>query len=217
MRFRSKRHMAQELLAGKRFKNKSGLVIYYNERFLNPFRCNTKSIMDVWEDYDKDIWEEVKYHVHRDLMDIYEEGQAWQVDYGDGFKNNIDGDGNWFEPLWFESYSYRLHPHNELIQAYRKGAKIQVYTNNVWVNVPIPDWNEDAEYRIKPVTKTVYEWVSVSDRLPPPETQVIVRRSTGEVLADSLRCTIYAVDWYRENKSAGKYTHWMPLPEYNGE
>jgi DNA-binding transcriptional regulator YdaS (Cro superfamily) len=65
----------------------------------------------------------------------------------------------------------------------------------------------------KPATEIVYEWISVNDRLPPPETKVIVRRSTGEVLPDSLRDTVYAIDWYRENKADGKYTHWTPLPE----
>jgi hypothetical protein len=64
------------------------------------------------------------------------------------------------------------------------------------------------------VAEIKYVWISVNDRLPPPETKVIVRRSTGEVLPDSLRDTVYAIDWYREKKAAGKYTHWTPLPEY---
>jgi hypothetical protein len=66
----------------------------------------------------------------------------------------------WVEPCWDESTIYRLHPHNDLIQAHRNGAKIQVCSNGEWVDIELePYWYEDAQYRIKPSTKIVYEWM----------------------------------------------------------
>jgi hypothetical protein len=115
----------------------------------------------IWNEYDKDIWTEVKpRHIHQDLIDSYQEGQVWQ------YRN--DGDANWInlstrcvyrQPAWKEDTQYRLHPHNDLIQAHRNGAKIQTYICGDWVEEPNPDWYEDTQYRIKPLTKTVYEWM----------------------------------------------------------
>jgi hypothetical protein len=162
MKFKSKAHLAQELIAGKRFTNNGKFVIYYDPTHTNPFRCNTHKMESIWELYDKDIWTEIECkprHIHQELMDSYQEGQAWQVKCGDVFKNNVDGNGNWVKPTWEESIIYRLHPHNELIQAHRNGAKIQAYICGDWVEEPYPDWYDDTKYRIKPETKKVYEWM----------------------------------------------------------
>jgi hypothetical protein len=167
MKFESKAHMAQELLAGKKFKRASGGVVFYNEEKNSPFRyqfSDTDCDVDYkWAYLNEDVWEEVKpRHIHQDLIDSYQEGQAWQ------FKRiNQESWENcvlllkqmWFEPHWEELYTYRLHPHNDLIQAHRNGAKIQAYIVGDWVDEAHPDWYEDTQYRIQPSTKTVYEWI----------------------------------------------------------
>jgi hypothetical protein len=39
------------------------------------------------------------------------------------------------------------------------GAVIQVKGDDEWCDAPSPNWIENAEYRIKPQTQTVYEWI----------------------------------------------------------
>ena len=75
-------------------------------------------------------------------------------------------------PEWLEDYDYRLHPHNDLIKAYKKGAKIECkHKNKEWRDASSDDirsWYEDAEYRIKPEPPKPREWmVSVSTRKHP--------------------------------------------------
>jgi hypothetical protein len=186
MRFDSKAHMVQELLAGKRFKDRTrnNGILYYDERLINPFQYGKEPAFGIWQMYDKDIWEEVEStsppvingsfdlcqrtvveevkprHVHQDLIDSYQDGQVWQ------YRHNTNA--NWldlsnhltsWQPDWDEDTQYRLHPHNDLIQAHSRGAKIQVYSNDEWVDIELePYWHEGSQYRIKPATKTIYEW-----------------------------------------------------------
>jgi hypothetical protein len=165
MKFESKAHLAQELIKGKRFTNNEEFVIYYDPKCVNPFRCNSDEMSHVWEAYYLDIWTEVKErHVHQDLIDSYRKGQAWQYrNIAENKKlwfNMIDDEeGIWREPDWISHVQYRLHPHNELIQAYRNGAKIEYLTKDGWAETTHPTWKEDTQYRIKPVTKIVYEWM----------------------------------------------------------
>jgi hypothetical protein len=162
MKFESKTHMAQELMSGKRFTNNGEFVIYYDSTHVNPFRCNSGEMSHIWDAYYLDIWEEVKErHVHQDLIDSYQEGQAWQFSrFGvNGQFHNCYTNGVWTEPEWIEETTYRLHPHNDLIQAYRNGAVIEYLTEDGWVETTNPTWNEDTQYRIKPATKIVYEWM----------------------------------------------------------
>ena len=58
-------------------------------------------------------------------------------------------------------------------------------------------------------------WVSVEDRLPEKETQVLVRTTWDEVGIDALR-NVGDVYWWRD-KDNQNITHWMPLPEYRKE
>jgi hypothetical protein len=163
MKFKSKAHMAQELMAGKRFADDIDVVVYYDEKLPNPFRYGSNEMLSIWDDYSKDIWTEVKpKHVHQDLIDSYQDGQVWQ------YRHNINADWldlsnhltSW-QPDWKEDTQYRLHPHNDLIQAYHNGAKIQVYSNSEWVDIELePYWHEASQYRIKPLTKIVYEWAA---------------------------------------------------------
>jgi hypothetical protein len=157
MKFKSKAHMAQELIAGKRFKDNVGLVIFYDERFICPFRCSENDLLGVWSGYDEDIWTEVveSRDIHQELMDNYQEGQAWQLTIPgmNGIYTDCTFDGEWLEPSWDKRFTYRLHPHNEFIQAYRNGSKIQAYICGCWIEKYNPEWNEDTQYRIKPVTE----------------------------------------------------------------
>jgi hypothetical protein len=63
------------------------------------------------------------------------------------------------EPAWKEDTQYRLHPHNDLIQAHHNDAEIQAYIRGNWEKATNPTWAEDIQYRIKPATKIVYEWI----------------------------------------------------------
>jgi hypothetical protein len=164
MKFESKAHMAQELMSGKYFKLGDRGVVYYDEKSTRPFRFEKSDIGNLWNLYNQDVWIEIgTKHVHQDLIDSYQEGQAWQ--YKGATKNttfwldSIDDEGDWCEPSWLSSVQYRLHPHNELIQAYCNGAKIEYLTKDGWVETTHPTWNEDTQYRIKPATKTIYEWM----------------------------------------------------------
>jgi hypothetical protein len=155
MEFESKAHMAQELITGKRFKNESGSIIYFDADEEIPFRCDEHPLTLLWGSFASDIWTEVKLrHVHQDLMDSYQDGQAWQYisDVGCLYRDCVSH-GAWIEPDWDERNTYHLHPHNTLIQAYCNGAKIQVCSYDEWVDVLDPYWYEDVQYRIKPVTE----------------------------------------------------------------
>jgi hypothetical protein len=186
MKFESKAHMALALIAGNRFKaqTRDGGTLHYDERYTNPFRYGEEPAIGVWHLYGEDIWEEVATHrmpifngawdlcqrivveeakprhVHQHLIDSYIPGQAWQcMPAGASTYCDRNIHGVWVEPVWNESTAYRLHPHNDLIQAHRNGAKIQAHICGDWVEEPKPDWYEDTEYRIKPATETVYEWM----------------------------------------------------------
>jgi hypothetical protein len=184
MRFNSKAHMALELITGNRFKNHEGGVIHYDACFTDPFRYNTDDMRTVWDAYGDDVWEEVTTHrmpifngawdlcqrtvveeakprhVHQDLIDSYQDGQVWQYRHNINAKwLNLSNHLTSWQPDWEEDTQYRLHPHNDLIQAHRNGAKIQAYIGGDWIEEPNPDWYEDTEYRIKPATKTIYEWM----------------------------------------------------------
>jgi hypothetical protein len=163
MKFESMTHMAHALVRGKRFRVGTGGVVYYDERFANPFRFENNHIGVLMELFDQDIWTKVgPKNIHQDLIDSYQDGQAWQhmVAPMQGLYLNIKNQNKWIEPSWDERIVYRLHPHNTLIQAFNSGAKIQVCnTYGNWVDEPNPCWYEDTQYRIKPTTKTVYEWM----------------------------------------------------------
>jgi hypothetical protein len=70
-----------------------------------------------------------------------------------GFVNNVNGDGKWISSIWYELYTYRLHPYNDLIQAFNKGAKIEYYDNGKWKKATNPKWDVSVQYRIKPKTQ----------------------------------------------------------------
>jgi hypothetical protein len=161
MKFESKAHMAQELMSGKRFTNNGEFVIYYDPTRVNPFRCNSDEMSHIWDAYYLNIWEEAKpKHVHQDLIDSYQEGQIWQYRHNNKASwLDLSNHSMSWQPDWDENTQYRLHPHNEIIQAFNNGAKIEYLTKDGWTETAHPTWNEDTQYRIKPATKFVYEWM----------------------------------------------------------
>lgn len=169
MKFESKAELIKELISGKRFRN-SEAEIYYSENDTHPFRfrrlcwSNGHSVVleASWMDYNKDIWEEVTpRHVRQDLIDSYVVGQAWQAyNKSNGEWYNLRKSNTWLQPGWDANTEYRLHPHNEVIQAHRNGAKIQTLYGGVdWHDDENPLWSVNSKYRVKPATKTLYEWM----------------------------------------------------------
>lgn len=88
---------------------------------------------------------------HQSLIDSYDPYDTWQI-----YCPSTHKKGQWGEcrqtPLWHEDCEYRIHPHNDLIKAWKKGEKIQM---SLSINEPFyddhnPNWNEDNIYRIKP-------------------------------------------------------------------
>ncbi len=71
MKFKSKAHMAQELINGKRFfylyDGHRIAEIYYDAKAIgSPFRNRSialkgSEMKSSWDDWNKDIWEEVEY------------------------------------------------------------------------------------------------------------------------------------------------------------
>jgi hypothetical protein len=164
MKFESKAHMAQELLAGKQFSNRNGGIIHFdNSSVYDPFRYDGDKMYGAWSRWMEDIWTEVKpRHVHQDLIDIYKDGQAWQYkEVGQSAWHNIKIAGIWILPTWNETTEYRLHHYNDLIQEFNAGAEIEFFDDyhNKWVSASSPTWDEGTKYRIKAKTETVYEWM----------------------------------------------------------
>jgi hypothetical protein len=170
MKFKSKAHMVQELIAGKRFldtESRDKSIIYYDPDAPSPFRYGNLSMAAVWNRFYKDIWQEIESsHVHQDLIDSYKEGQAWQYKeaHQAAWHNSKNAD-TWMSPVWNETTEYRLHYHNDLIQEFNAGADIEFFDDyhNKWVSASSPTWDEGTKYRIKAKTKTVYEWMACYD------------------------------------------------------
>jgi hypothetical protein len=120
-----------------------------------------------WEEEPNPDWsEDTQYrikprHIHQDLIDSYKEGQAWQFSLPSmgGAYMDVVAQGEWIEPAWDENTTYRLHPHNAIIQEHCKGTPIQAYICGDWIEEPLPDWYNDTQYRVKPTTETLYEWI----------------------------------------------------------
>jgi hypothetical protein len=71
MKFDSKKHMAQALLEGRRFKNKAGTLLHYDEsKPYSPFRIGEVSASAQWDSYNEDIWEEVPRPVINGAWDL---------------------------------------------------------------------------------------------------------------------------------------------------
>ena len=99
---------------------------------------------------------------HQHLIDSYDPEDTWQIS-GPSFTNWVTIEVG--HPEWSEECDYRLHPHNDLIKAWKKGAKIECLSFDMWGYCENPLWNEKVTYRIKSEsqTKTVYEWMVKSE------------------------------------------------------
>jgi hypothetical protein len=82
MNFRSKMHMAQELMSGKRFVNKHGDMIRYDESLPNnPFRISRYNNIDdsvpmvnEWNVFGQNIWTDVSPESKNNSLDIHSIG-----------------------------------------------------------------------------------------------------------------------------------------------
>jgi hypothetical protein len=114
MRFDSKEHMIRELLTGKRFiGDYPAVVIHYDPTHKNPFRAGNLVMNDIWDKFDKDIWEEfVPKNVHQDLIATYRKDQEWQYQRPESsiWFNCQDHDGKYCEPEWHNDHRYRIRP-----------------------------------------------------------------------------------------------------------
>ena len=97
---------------------------------------------------------------HQHLINSYNSEDVWQI-----FNSRLAG-AKWEtitegSPTWEDYCDYRLHPHNDLIKAWKKGAKIEISRDGLtWEDTDEPAWNVALHYRIKQTTnKTVYEWM----------------------------------------------------------
>jgi hypothetical protein len=97
---------------------------------------------------------------HKALIDSYDAEDVWQC--------RVVGTSEWATctatPEWYECNYYRLHPHNEQIKAWKKGANIETSKDGIaWIHEIgyAPTWDENIHYRVKKEakTKTVYEWM----------------------------------------------------------
>lgn len=92
---------------------------------------------------------------HQHLIDSYDPEDTWQIKTNSGVWCNMG-----LDHLWTEERDYRLHPHNDLIKAYKKGAKIECkHKGDKWRDASSDDiraWYEEAEYRIKQEPEFTY-------------------------------------------------------------
>jgi hypothetical protein len=112
--FKSKKHLAKQLLEGRKFTYGMGTIMFDPDFVGNPFRYVTPTsncpMEGVWE-IDDIAWEEV----------------------------------------------VPPHIHQELIDAYNKGADIEfLNAHDVWLPIATLNWNEDIKYRIKPYVYPLY-------------------------------------------------------------
>ena len=92
---------------------------------------------------------------HKELIDRYMVNNTYLID-------SEEDEGGWrtltkgVEPKWLPCRDYMLHPHNSLIIAHTKGARIQVFdidgvsTEPYWYNDPNPTWDLSLLYRVHP-------------------------------------------------------------------
>ena len=106
----------------------------------------SNSTLKIMEDY------YVMVSRHQHLIDSYDPEDTWQF--------NVKTYDEWFDikdkPEWEEGREFRLHPHNDLIKAWKKGARIEEFHSvsgaSYWIGVDNPSWNHSYQYRIKPET-----------------------------------------------------------------
>lgn len=117
---------------------------------------------------------------HQHLIDSYDPEDMWQF--------SINTYDKWFDvegkPEWEENREFRLHPHNDPIKAWKRGAKIQVFDNiftcKGYIDDSNPEWHEKLKYRIKSEPEFTYPIYkqSTTDKLVVKFTSL----DTGEII-----------------------------------
>lgn len=116
-----------------------GYIIYEyeSEGYDSSFGNSTLAHLNKWY---------VMVSRHQAFIDSYDPEDTWQSKHpcGEYFVTLTT------QPDWDENFEYRIHPHNHLIKAHKKGAKIQVFCDKLECFVDCtPFFDEDKVYRIK--------------------------------------------------------------------
>ena len=112
--------------------------------------------------------------------------------------------------FWVEELTHDINPehfnHNENFIPYMHDEKISSFGNWMWNN----GYNVGlANLQTKVNTYCAPQWISVKDRLPEPNTLVLVYSKQGKYInlkTDYITCN---GKWFY----SFLVTHWMPLPE----
>jgi len=82
------------------------------------------------------------------------------------------------------------HKHSEVIKAWADGEIIQrKFTNEEWLSICEPSWNEDYEYRVKPKVVVLYA------NIPNTRTKLTLEQITR----DGLEITLLNRPWCSSN------------------
>jgi hypothetical protein len=116
--FKSKKHLAKQLLKGRKFTYGMGTIMFDPDFAGNPFRYVTPTsncpMEGVW-DVDDTAWEEVEpQHIHQEFIDAYNKGA--EIEF-------LNIDGIWYSadtPSWRKHTTYRIKPYSYPLYARNK-------------------------------------------------------------------------------------------------
>jgi hypothetical protein len=121
--FKSKKHLAKQLLKGRKFTNGVGTIMFDPDFISNPFRyvtvTNNCPMEGVWN-VDAAAWEEVVPQVHQELIDAYDKGA--EIEF-------LRTCGTWYpapNPNWCKHTTYRIKPYTYPLYAHNKAFKFIV-------------------------------------------------------------------------------------------
>jgi hypothetical protein len=106
--FKSKKHLAEQLLNGRKFTYGMGTIMFDPGFVDNPFRYVTPtgnySMEGAWN-VDDTAWEEVVPHIHQEFIDAHNKGADIEF---------LNVHGVWLPiaaPNWNEGIEYRIKPY----------------------------------------------------------------------------------------------------------
>lgn len=119
---------------------------------------------------------------HHHLIDAYNPEDTWQWKPVGVEKWDIVVTA----PTWDEETDFRLHPWNNEIKAWKKGAKIlgRPTPEYDWEYLPHPKWQEDAQYHIKP-EPTIHCLAYDAKRFDHEQTTAVRARVVKKEVAES--------------------------------
>ncbi len=118
-----------------------------------------------------------------------------------------------------------IHKHRDCIMAWASGLLIQMKVQDEWVDIDRPSWEEDVEYRVKPIGGTAW---SMAMRNPDDSIQLANLRvrcdplNNDEILISVSRaehkdgpCWKITVDTYDSPEYTSRTTVYVGLPKGN--